>query len=142
MSRRYFKYDDLGNIIQMFESSMQEPPGTDWEEVTQRYDLAPVLRRTNMYRKNEKNEFVLKPVATVQASKPEFIADGVDSIEVWVDCPEYPEEIFSLDIGDRCVDVVHQEKIEISTSDPGVMIFNIKSKYVRPVAAHINARQA
>jgi len=142
MSRRYFKYDDLGNIIQMFESSMQEPHDGDWEEVTQRYDIGPVIRRTNLYRKNENNEFVLKPFATVLVSKPTLISDGVDSVEVWVECPEYPKEILKLYIGDRIIDVVHQEKIEISTDSPGVMVFDVKSKNVRPVPAYVTAKEA
>lgn len=142
MARRYFKYDDLGNIIQIFESSMQAPQEGQWDDVTDRSDIGAVLRKTQLYRKDNNNNFVLKPEAIVKTSKSEIIADGEDVVEVWIECPEYPEEIFSLVAEDQLISVVPMERIEISAVNPGVLSFNVKSRIVRPTPASVIAKKA
>ena len=142
MSKRYFKYDDLGNIVQMFESSMQSPQGEGWEDVTHMQGLEAVLRRTNLYRKADDGGFALKPTAFVKVSKPELVGDGEDSLEVWVECPEYPEEFLQLHIGDRLIDVKPGERIEISAVDPHPLVFEIKSRIVQSVPTIVRVRKA
>ena len=120
---------------------MQAPIGTDWEEVTHRSDLEAVLRRTNLYRREDDGTFALKPVASVAVSKAEIIGDGEDFTEVWVVCPEYPKEVFQLHIGDRVVDVTPGEKIEISAAEPAPIQFEVKSKIVRTLPTIVRVRK-
>jgi len=89
-----------------------------------------VVRQLNKYRKGPDGELVLKPTATIVADKTEIKAGDEEIVIVKVECPEYQNIPIILDIGDRTIEVSPSEEIELSSTYPGMLKIEVKSKHV------------